>query len=217
MPHVVTCNALVSGFITSPVGAQLREWLPHPAPREQQPIIFINRGAAQRWLALTTQRSSLPPLWFPLRRSALNSTLFILRDLLSAVIIARHNESKMKFVANYFNNRFLSSPKFSTHQWIVHVVTNLAQSQGWINPLGLIWNWAACPFSWSVALHFKGCIFWIWTGPRSSNTHLCLKPIPWPIMRLQKQDFSRYCVLENFCVINTSNPLTKEKTRTICL
>jgi len=118
----VTCSALVSGFITSPAGAlssvnvstlRLREGLPHPAPREQQqPIRFINRGAAQRWLALTTQRSVCPlplaPLLFLLRRSALNSTLFKLRDLLSAVIIARHNESIMKFVANYFNNRFLS-------------------------------------------------------------------------------------------------------------
>jgi len=92
---------------------RLREWLPLPAPREQQqPIRLTNSGAAQRWLALTTERSVSPlplaPLWFLLRRSALNSTFLILRDLLSAVIIARQNESTMKFVANYINNRFLS-------------------------------------------------------------------------------------------------------------
>jgi len=51
-------------------------------------------------------------LWsFLSLRSALNSTFFILkhlRDLLSGVINLQHNESKMKFVANYSNNRFLS-------------------------------------------------------------------------------------------------------------
>jgi len=57
------------------------------------------------WLSQRTVPSS-PSLWFLLLRSALNSTLFILRDLLSAVIIARHNELIIKFVANYFNNRF---------------------------------------------------------------------------------------------------------------
>jgi len=106
----------VSGFITSPVGALSSvnvsddvndfRFQRHEGSCSQLDSLTEEQLSAD-WLS---QRSimvcPLPSLLFLLLRSALKSTFFILRDLLSAVIIARHNKSIMKFVANYFNNRF---------------------------------------------------------------------------------------------------------------
>jgi len=116
--HVVTSSVLVSGFITSPVGPRSSvnvsdyvkdfRFQRHVSSSSQLDSSTAEQLSAD-WLSQCSVLSSpSAPLFFLLRHFALNSTFFILRDLLRAVRIARHNESMMKFVANYFNNRFLS-------------------------------------------------------------------------------------------------------------
>jgi len=99
----VTCSALVSGVITSPVGAHSSvnvsdyvndfRFQRHVSSSSQLDSSTVEQLSAD-WLSQRSVLSSpSTPLLFLLRRFALNSTLFILRDLLSAVIISRHNES----------------------------------------------------------------------------------------------------------------------------
>jgi len=125
--------------MTSPVG-------PHSSVNEQQ-----QRSSSA---LIGSHNAAFCPLrYFFSCAALLSSTFFILSDISSAVIIARHNESKMKFVANYFDDRFVSirccRPILQTSS-LLSKRTSFFASHGGKNPstVNMTQIWRPHVYSW---------------------------------------------------------------------